>query len=448
MKKLSLKIRLIISFCAVSVAIFGGAGVLSWIESREQIDEFFDTYQLLFVRELATADWSNVKSSTQNAVDQIIDDLDDDGEEEDEALGFAVFNSKGEMIFHDNENGKLFNYHPYASGFEEQKIGRKKKPWRIVWMQSVDSNYRIAVGQELAYRDEVAFDLIEETLGPWLCGLGALLVLIILLVHMELRSLRMLAGHISKRSSDDLSPLAESNVPQEILPLTKAMNQLFARIEQMIKRERSFISDSAHELRSPLTALKVQLEVAEMSADDKKAQQKALANLKAGIERSSRLVEQLLALSRLDSNLQNIDTEEVLDWTVILNNAVEEQQTLVDYQLNIDILNKEYNTIKYGRNFLWSLLLRNLLDNAVRYSPKDSQIKIEFTDSGLIVSNSGVKVDKKHMEHLGERFFRPAGQKVQGSGLGLSIVEKIASLHGYYVRYENDDAVFKVIISK
>lgn len=448
MKKLSLKIRLIISFCAASIAILGGAGVLSWFESREQIDEFFDTYQLLLVRQLATADWGNIQPSTQKRVNRIVDNLDDDGEEEDEALGFAVFDNQGKMIFHDDENGRLFNYHPQVSGFEEQKIGAKKKLWRIVWMQSADGRHRIAVGQEIAYRDEVALDLIEETLVPWLCGLGALLLMIILLVHMELRPLRQIAGNIARRSPDDFSQLAEKQVPQEILPLTKAMNQLFGRIEQMLRRERSFISDSAHELRSPLTALKVQLEVAEMSGDDKEALQKALVNLRTGIERSSRLVEQLLALSRLDSSLRGIDTEEALDWNTLLANAVEEQQAAAGRALAIEICGREKCSIRSGRNFLWSLLLRNLLDNAVRYSPENSEIKIEFTTDGMIVSNSGVTLDAKHLAHLGERFFRPAGQKAQGSGLGLSIVEKIAALHGYYVRYENENGIFKVVIAR
>lgn len=446
MKKLSLKIRLIVMFCAASVAILGGVGVLSWFESREQIDEFFDTYQLLLARQLSTADWRNIQPATQKKVNKIIDELDDDGEEEDEALGFAVFDSKGGIVFHDDENGRFFNYNPQASGFEEQKIGAKGKAWRLIWMQSADGEYKIAVGQELAYRDEVAFDLIEELLLPWICGLGGLLLAIILLVHTELRPLRVIAGNIARRSPDDFSQLGEKNVPQEIVPLTKAINQLFGRIEQMIKRERSFISDAAHELRSPLTALKVQLEVAEMSVDDRVTRENALANLRRGIDRSARLVEQLLALSRLDSAGQVGGDEEILDWKTLLAQVIEEQNAVAGRALDIEIVHEEKCSILRGRNFLWSLLLRNLLDNAVRYSPEDTQIRLEFTDCGLTVSNSGVHLEEKHMPHLGERFYRPAGQIVQGSGLGLSIVEKIAGLHGYAVRYGLENGIFKVSI--
>ena len=448
MKKLSLKIRLIISFCAASIAILGGAGVLSWFESREQMDEFFDTYQLLLARQLSTADWTDIQPATQHKINQIVDDLDDDGEEEDEALGFAVFDRSGKMIFHDDENGRAFVYYAEASGFENQKIGEDNDKWRVVWLDSADGQFKIAVGQELDYRNEVAFDMMEEMLLPWLAGLGFLLMFIVLLVHIELHPLRSIAGDISRRSPDDFSPLNEKNVPQEILPLSRAMNQLFGRIEQMLKRERSFISDSAHELRSPLTALKVQSEVLEMSDDDADARKKALVQLRSGIERSSRLVEQLLALSRLDSNLKNTQTADLLDWKQLLAGAFDELNIASGRHVDVQVLHQDKCSISEGSAFLWSLLLRNLLDNAVRYSPVDSKITIEFTKEGLVVSNSGVSLRPEYLAHLGERFFRPAGQKAQGSGLGLSIVEKIASLHGYHVAYACENNVFSVIISK
>ncbi len=448
MKKLSLKIRLIISFCAAALLILGSAGILSWHESRDQIDEFFDTYQLLLVKQLASADWNNVRPATQEKINQIVDNFDDDGEEDDEALGFAVFDTQGRMIFHDNENGRDFRFNPQVRGFENQKIGEDQDKWRLVWAESADGKYRIAVGQELEYRDDIAFDVLEETSGPWIAGLGFLLLLIVLLVHFELRPLRRIAGELSSRKPDDLTPLSEENIPSEIKPLTEAVNRLFGRIEQMLKRERSFVSDASHELRSPLTALKVQLEVVEMSGDDENARQRALVNLKAGIDRSTRLVEQLLALSRLDSAALRTTEDEVLDWNTLLSNAIEEQQGTKKATQKIDVFNRKNSTITRGSNFLWSLLLRNLLDNAVRYSPADSRIKIEFTADGLTVSNSGVTIDKKHLPHLGERFFRPSGQKASGSGLGLSIVEKIARRHGYSVSYQNRNNVFKVIVSK
>ena len=447
MKKLSLKLRLIISFLVIAAAVWLASGILAWNESREQTDEFFDTYQLMLARQLSAADWQNIKPDTQNSVDHLIDKMEDDGDEEDEAIGFAVFDKTGKMIFHDNENGKYFIYNQ-TSGFINQPLGRKHDMWRIVWIESSDGKYRIAVGQELEYRNEIALEMVEETFVPWVCGLAILLLAIIILISKEFRPLKKLAYDLTTRKPDDLSSLNETNVPTEILPLVRAMNNLFEKIADMIKRERSFIADSAHELRSPLTALKVQLDVAEMAEDDKQMQQKALKNLREGIERSSRLVEQMLALSKLESGNASGDDEE-LNWGLIVGNAVEEQQPNAKLKnISIDAKIEKPAFLEKGQSFLWALLLRNLLDNAIRYSGEGADINLEITEKALTCRNNKVRVAKEHLARLGERFFRPAGQKAQGSGLGLSIVEKIAALHGCKVSYMANDDVFGVTISK
>ena len=446
MKNLSLKLRLIMSFLIIAAAVWSASGILAWHESREQIDEFFDTYQLMLARQLAAADWQNIRPDTQKSIDNIIDKMDDDGDEEDEAIGFAVFDKQGKMVFHDNENGEHFTYNP-ASGFINQPLGRKKDWWRMVWMESADGEYVIAIGQEMEYRNDVALEMVEETFVPWVCGLAVLFLAIIILISKEFRPLKKLAYDLTARKPDDLSPLSEECVPQEILPLVKAMNNLLKKIAEMLKRERSFIADSAHELRSPLTALKVQLDVAEMAEDDKPTQQKALKNLREGIERSSRLVEQLLALSKLESGNTYSEDEE-LNWGLIVGNAVEEQQPNAKLKnISIDAKIEKTTFLEKGQSFLWALLLRNLLDNAIRYSGKKADISIEINEKALTCRNNKVKIAKEHLARLGERFFRPAGQKTQGSGLGLSIVEKIAALHGCRVVYSATNDVFSVIIT-
>lgn len=447
MKKMSLRLRLIISFLIVSTCVWTAAAVISWQESRDQMDEFFDTYQLLLARQLSTADWTNLTADMQKKSNRLIENVDDDGEEEDEALGFAVFNHRGEMIFNDDENGRDFIYTPEASGFVNQKIGRKKDMWRIFWLTSADKNFTIAVGQELEFRDDAALELVEETLLPWLVGLSVLLLAVIWMVSRELRPLRRIADELSERDSDNLHPLSLSGQASEILPLIKAINTQFSRIEQMLQRERGFISDSAHELRSPLTALKVQLEVALLADDDAAARHQALQKLNQGIDRSTRLVEQLLALSRLDSAAAAAN-DEPLDWPALVNAAVNEQLPAAEEKkINIKTSTDGSAPTTCGQPLLWALLLRNLLDNAVRYSPEEAQISIELKDETLSVTNSNTVVAAEYLPRLKERFFRPAGQKSTGSGLGLSIVERIAELHRCRVALTNDDGNFRVTIS-
>ena len=447
MKKMSLRLRLIISFLIVSTCVWPAAAVISWQESRDQMDEFFDTYQLLLARQLSTADWTNLTADMQKKSNRLIENVDDDGEEEDEALGFAVFNRRGEMIFNDDENGRDFIYTPEASGFINQKIGRKKDMWRIFWLTSADKNFTIAVGQELEFRDDAALELVEETLLPWLVGLSVLLLAVIWMVSRELRPLRRIADELSERDSDNLHPLSLSGQASEILPLIKAINTQFSRIEQMLQRERGFISDSAHELRSPLTALKVQLEVAQLADDDAAARHQALQKLNQGIDRSTRLVEQLLALSRLDSAAAAAN-DEPLDWPALVNAAVNEQLPAAEEKkINIKTSTDGSAPTTCGQPLLWALLLRNLLDNAVRYSPEEAQISIELKDETLSVTNSNTVVPAEYLPRLKERFFRPAGQKSTGSGLGLSIVERIAELHRCRVALTNDDGNFRVTVS-
>ncbi len=447
MKKMSLRLRLIISFLIVSTCVWSAAAVISWQESRDQMDEFFDTYQLLLARQLSTADWTNLTADMQKKSNRLIENVDDDGEEEDEALGFAVFNRRGEMIFNDDENGRDFIYSPEASGFVNQKIGRKKDMWRIFWLTSADKNFTIAVGQELEFRDDAALELVEETLLPWLVGLSVLLLAVIWMVSRELRPLRRIADELSERDSDNLHPLSLSGQASEILPLIKAINTQFSRIEQMLQRERGFISDSAHELRSPLTALKVQLEVAQLADDDAAARHQALQKLNQGMDRSTRLVEQLLALSRLDSAAAAAN-DEPLDWPALVNAAVNEQLPAAEEKkINIKTSTDGSAPTTCGQPLLWALLLRNLLDNAVRYSPEEAQICIELKDETLSVTNSNTVVAAEYLPRLKERFFRPAGQKSTGSGLGLSIVERIAELHRCRVALTNDDGNFRVTVS-
>jgi len=447
MKKISLRLRLIISFLIVSTCVWTAAAVISWQENREQMDEFFDTYQLLLARQLSTADWTNLTADMQKKSNRLIENVDDDGEEEDEALGFAVFNRRGEMIFNDDENGRDFIYTPEASGFVNQKIGRKKDMWRIFWLTSADKNFTIAVGQELEFRDDAALELVEETLLPWLVGLSVLLLAVIWMVSRELRPLRRIADELSERDSNNLHSLSLSGQAPEVLPLIKAINTQFSRIEQMLQRERGFISDSAHELRSPLTALKVQLEVAQLADDDAAARHQALQKLNQGIDRSTRLVEQLLALSRLDSAAAAAN-DESLDWPALVNTAVNEQLPAAEEKkINIKTSTDGSAPTTCGQPLLWALLLRNLLDNAVRYSPEEAQISLELKDETLSVTNSNTVVAAEYLPRLKERFFRPAGQKSTGSGLGLSIVERIAELHRCRVALTNDDGNFRVTVS-
>ncbi len=444
MKKLNLRIRLMLSAIAIAVVVFVTAGALSWIESRENIDEFFDTYQLSLARGLSTTNWSHISENTQKISNHIIKSV-HNSEEEDEAIGFAVFDNKGKRIFHDNEYGQHFSPFGKQGNFGIELVGGKK--WRVLRIMSTDNNFIIAVGQELDFRNEVVEDMFEEFITPWIIGLFFMLIAMFLVLTIEFRPLSILANKLKRRDDNDLSPLDENNIPSEIRPLTGAVNHLLERVDNMLQRERSFIADAAHELRSPLTALKVQLEVAEMTADNPQSLSSSFRKLEQGIERSSRLVEQLLLLSKLENEMENKLNLEYLKWDMIIQQIIDEhihvaQSKKIKIKTELD----KDSFITKGNQFLISLMLRNLLDNALKYSPNGAEIIIKLNKQGFSICNSGVELTTEQLTKLGERFYRPSGQVEKGSGLGLSIVRKIAHLHNCQVQLSTPHNNFCVSI--
>ncbi len=444
MKKLSLKTRLILFFSVIAGIMLCCSAFFSWQESTEKTNEFFDTYQTALARQLAAADWTAVHSDKNRMNEDFFDKI-EHADTEDEAIGFAVFNASGKMIFHDGENGRYFPYEPKPEAFSNTRVDDEK--WRLVWIPTKDSQFMVAVGQELDYRTDIAWDMMETFTLPWLIGMGSLLIFMIIIITLEFWPMKRLAVHLRNRNGDDLSPLSDDRLPTEVKPLIQSMNLLLGKIQSTLDRERRFIADSAHELRTPLTALKVQLEIAQLATDDDRMRSEALTKLSTGIDRASRLVEQLLALSRAESEAHS-DTQTRIDWHSIIH------QMISDYQQPAQEKNIMFKTdlsdagpFSHGNPILAGLIIRNLVDNAVRYSPNGATVQITLRDYKLIVLNTGTHVEDTVLERLTHRFYRPAGQKESGSGLGLSIVDRITRLYKSTLTYRNTSDGFEVTVS-
>lgn len=283
----------------------------------------------------------------------------------------------------------------------------------------------------------MALDIVTSQLTPWLVALPLMFLLLIVLLSRELAPLKQLTRTLRLRAPDSAESLNVDKVPSEVRPLVDALNQLFARTHDTMIRERRFTSDAAHELRSPLAALKVQTEVAQLSMDDPQGREKALAQLHEGIDRATRLVDQLLTLSRLDS-LAQLDDVHTIAIDELLQSSVMEmyhsaQQAGIELRLHLNAT----QVMQPGQPLLLSLLVRNLLDNAVRYSPPGSQVDITLDAREFSVRDNGPGVSPEALARIGERFYRPPGQDEPGSGLGLSIVRRIAALHRMTVDFSN-----------
>ena len=443
--KLSLKLRLTLLFLVLSLTAWFAASLVAWQQTTHKLDKLFDTQQMLFAKRLLTMELDELHAPARM---REVPKKAKHGHLDDDALAFAIYASDGTMILNDGENGRDIPYHYRRDGFDDGRLQDDNDEWRFLWLTSPDGKYRVVVGQEWEYRQDMALDVVSSQLTPWLVALPVMLLLLIVLLSRELKPLKKLAQTLRARSPDATDALPIQGVPAEVHPLLDSLNHLFARTQEMMTRERRFTSDAAHELRSPLAALKVQTDVAQLSQDDPQAQEKALTQLHAGIDRASRLVDQLLTLSRLDS-LDSLDGVEQIAMADLLQSAVMDiyppaQQAGIDIRLNINAP----EVTRTGQQLLLSLLVRNLLDNATRYSPRGSVVDVTLDARRFTVRDNGPGISPDALARLGERFYRPPGQDATGSGLGLSIVKRIAALHGMHVALGNaPEGGFEVNVS-
>ncbi|MBN3125351.1 quorum sensing histidine kinase QseC [Pectobacterium brasiliense] len=437
MNRLSLRLRLIAGFTLLTLICWGVASLLSWYQTRHNINELFDTQQMLFAKHLATMnpDELRIQSVSLPKTKSLVHE--NQGKQEDDALAFAIFTRDGKMVLNDGDNGKDFIFNDTHNGFTDGRLRDDNDAWRIVWLTTADNRYVIAVGQEWEYRQDMTLDIVKTNLMPWLFALPIMLALLFWLVTRELSPLKRITAELQQRSPDESTPLATQYIPQEVRPLVNALNHLFSRISDMLVRERRFTSDAAHELRSPLAALKVQTEVAQLAHDDEAMRHHALVNLDKGIDRATRLVDQLLTLSRLDAEsspegMQPVQFNELLQQAVIAHYHTA-QTTGIELTLDLP----DTPVIRQGHPLLLTLLVRNLLDNAIRYSHEGGTVSLTLTERGFQVADNGPGISEEALARIGERFYRPPGQEKSGSGLGISIVNNIAKLHHMRVTFTN-----------
>ncbi|MDY0522022.1 two-component system sensor histidine kinase QseC [Pasteurella multocida] len=434
LKQTSLRVRLIFTLSLIALVIWLASTAVAWFQVRKEVNDVFDAQQILLAQRLASANLHNmlIARAPHNVNKQLkkVRHYDDD------ALAFAIFNHRGDLLLSDGNNGENFIFAPH-SGFSVSAIREDDDRWRIFWLPVNQGKWIIAVGQEMDYREDLINQMVFGQMWIWFASLPFLLGILVWVISRELRPLKQVNAQLMQRRPDDTSLLPSENLPTEILPLIHNLNHFFERTATMLLRERRFTSDAAHELRSPLAALRIQTEVAQMAGDDALMREQALQNLTLGIDRASQLIERLLTLSRLD-NLAELDEMEAIHWEPLIASLVSElyfsaQKRQMDLQFELIAA----PPVQQGQPLLLSLMLRNLIDNALRYCPEGSTITIKLYADRIVIEDNGNGVNDADLAKLGQRFYRPAGQNEKGSGLGLSIVQRIATLHHYQFRLEN-----------
>jgi two-component system sensor histidine kinase QseC len=303
-----------------------------------------------------------------------------------------------------------------------------------LWIPQVP--FVVHVGQKIDLRTDIAFEILESFYLMIFLILPLLLFVIHRSINKGLKPLNSISREITQRTSDNLEPVDLRNVPAEIKGVTASLNNLFSRLKESFSRERQFIADAAHELRTPLAGLKAQ---AQTGLDDKSRVDKSLRRIVEGVDRTSRLTDQLLSLSRLDAENSVIENENIHLGKIIEDVCLDLQ---INKQENIKLVKKLDPAVSvYSDPNMVYILVRNLLDNSIRYSGRHAVIQISLLEqaNGPIVEiiDNGPGIPEHNIKRVFDRFYRELNTNAPGSGLGLAIVKRITELLDIQITVSN-----------
>jgi len=432
---MSLHKRLLVYLLIAAPAAWLFALLLSIDRTEQEVNELFDTQMIHLAREVQA---SVLQLGEYNAIPKITakgthEKVVTAGNADLNDIAIAVWDREGHHLLVDAGSVGL-PLRPDVSGFLD--ITLNQAPWRIYYLQAPDAALVVAAGQMLDERDELVWNLMGSQILPWLLVLPVLAWAMSVAIRMALSPVLALTHNLNQRQADDLHALPVDQQPQELRPLLEAMNQLFGRVESLLLRERRFTADAAHELRTPLAVLRAQWEVMQHATDEREKTQ-AQRQLAAGFDRMERLVTQMLQMSRLDAT-EHLPHARHLEWAPVIEQAVSDVLALSDQrqiEMSCEWPDDPATALPVvGDPILMGVLMRNLLDNAVRYASVNSTVEIRLSPEALVISNTVDDRAHERVARWGERFHRPPGAEQTGSGLGASIVQRVAQLHGLHVQ--------------
>jgi two-component system, OmpR family, sensor histidine kinase QseC len=307
------------------------------------------------------------------------------------------------------------------AGFSERLINGET--WRVYTAEDTAKGVRVAVGDRLGLREHLVGEIIKGLLTPLLLTIPLLGLLIWASLNGGLRPLQALARELGRRSADDMSPVETGKIPTEIRPVVTALNNLFLKVRDAMRHEREITAFAAHELRTPLAGLRTQAQIA-MVAGDGAVREAALRQIVFAVDRTTRMVRQLLAMAKLDSNQaakqSSINVGEVIEEVIDALPASDRNA-----QVRIDPALK--STMVTANKELLLIAIRNLHENAVRHMPQPGSIRWSMERSAdaltIFIEDEGPGIPDDEIALVTNRFFRGRNKSALGSGLGLSIVD-------------------------
>lgn len=419
----SLQGRLLVLVLSLVVSVWLATATTTWFDARHELDELLDGH-LAQAAALLVAQQAHEFEEEETHVDA------PSLHRYAPNVAFQVFHHSRQVAHSSNAPAAPMAgaNRSFQTGFKTIQIDGVT--WRVFAAYGHEQDVQVYVGEQMNSRASILWAILRSTLWPMLVALPLLALAAWWAVKQGVAPLHDLGRALSERQPKSLHPVVLDRAPPEMMPLLDALNGLFNRIAELMESERRFTADAAHELRTPIAAIRAQAQVAMAEADDALRQHALQATLE-GCDRATRLVEQLLTLSRLETgtapvlgplDLNNLVKRVVAD---VAPQAIQKQQD-IEVQANEPCA-------AAGDATLLSVLIRNLVDNAIRYSPNGAQIHVRLSQQAkgveLVVEDSGPGMKAPDLHRIGERFFRVMGTGQSGSGLGWSIVQRIATVH-------------------
>ncbi len=416
----SLRIRLSVSLLLAALLVAAMLGIVTYRNTLAANEALFD-YQL--------------RQTALSLRDQgVVPDMQpgwDGGETRDVVV--QIWTMNGAVLYLSHPGTML----PDRATLGFSNVDAAGRRWRVYTM--IANNHVIQVAQPQEIRRDLVAAAALHSLSPLLIFAPVMALLIWLLVGSGLRPVRRLEQEVTQRNVSALDPVSEQRLPDEIAPVAHAINSLLAKLKHAFAVQRAFVADAAHELRSPLTALKIQLQVLERAPDDD-AKRAALAKLHEGVDRASHLIEQLLVAARTESTelkqaIQPVDLAETMRRAMAdIFTLAESRQIALDFDA-------PDNLMVAADSDALKILMRNLLDNAVRYTPQGGTVKAkaarEKEGVALVIDDSGPGIPEQDRQRVFERFVRGETGGQKGSGLGLAIVKNILEQHQASIALSN-----------
>ncbi|KTD37128.1 ATP-binding protein [Legionella oakridgensis] len=353
-------------------------------------------------------------------------------------FSFQVWTDGGKLLLHSSSAPKL-PLTEDTDGFNDKVLDQQK--WRVFTTYNDKAGVRTVLGERYDTRNELGQRIAQDDLYIMLLTFPLSGLLIWIIIGRGLDSLDRVAQEVANRAPNHLEPVSIKEVPEEIKPVIDELNKLFYRLKQGFEREKRFAADAAHELRTPLAALKTQAQVA-LNTNNIDEKNIALQKLIASVNRSTHIVQQLLTMSKLVPEAETInDLDEVNMAKVARDVLAMLAPTAVEKQIELELEHDEQMPNFIGNPTAISILIRNLVDNAIRYSRECGQVIVrvyqEQNEAVLEVRDNGPGIPAELQSRVFERFFRVLGNKSTGSGLGLAIVQQICALHNGRVTLES-----------